>query len=165
MFLKEFFYFQKSDRKVILTLLLLATLAILTFWLIGSQEKKTQLTAADSLMIEQSFYNSRNYDRKQVYYQTEKQTTKLFPFDPNTADSTQLLRLGLSPWQVRNIYKYRAKGGIYRKPSDFARLYGLTIKQFKEMEPYIQISVDYQPAASLFKEEQEQYVRDTVRHI
>ena len=49
-----------------------------------------------------------------------------FCFDPNTADSTQLLRLGLQPWQVRNIYRYRARGGIYRTREDFARLYGLT---------------------------------------
>ena len=52
-------------------------------------------------------------------------------------------------WQVRNIYKYRAKGGIYRQKEDFAKLYGLTVKQYRELEPYIQISSDYQPAAML----------------
>lgn len=72
-----------------------------------------------------------------------------FPFDPNTADSTELLRLGLRPWQVRNIYKYRARGGIYRRKEDFARLYGLTVKDYRRLEPYIRISSDYQPAATL----------------
>ena len=76
-----------------------------------------------------------------------------FYFDPNTADSSQLLRLGLQPWQVRNIYRYRAKGGIYRRKEDFARLYGLTVKDYRRLEPYIRISADYQPAASLFKNE------------
>jgi DNA uptake protein ComE-like DNA-binding protein len=75
-----------------------------------------------------------------------------FPFDPNTADSTQLRRLGLQNWQIRNIYKFRAAGGIYRKPLDFARLYGLTVKEYRELEPYIRISSDYQPAATLVKE-------------
>ena len=70
-----------------------------------------------------------------------------FRFDPNTADSTQLLRLGLSAWQVRSIYRYRAKGGVYRQPADFARLYGLTLKQYRELEPYITIGSDYRPAA------------------
>lgn len=64
---------------------------------------------------------------------------ELFYFDPNTADSTQLLRLGLQPWQVRSIYKYRSKGGRYRQPSDFAQLYGLTLKQYRRLEPYIRI--------------------------
>lgn len=72
-----------------------------------------------------------------------------FYFDPNTADSTQLLRLGLQPWQVRNIYRYRAKGGVYRKKEDFARLYGLTVKDYRRLEPYIRISEDYLPASTL----------------
>lgn len=71
-----------------------------------------------------------------------------FYFDPNTADSTQLLRLGLQPWQVRNIYRYRAKGGVYRKKEDFARLYGLTVKDYRRLEPYIRISEDYLPAST-----------------
>jgi DNA uptake protein ComE-like DNA-binding protein len=53
---------------------------------------------------------------------------------------------------VRNIYKYRAAGGIYRKPTDFAKLYGLTVKQYRELEPYIRISSDYLPAATLVNE-------------
>lgn len=75
-----------------------------------------------------------------------------FYFDPNTADSTQLLRLGLQPWQVRNIYRYRAKGGVYRKKEDFARLYGLTVKDYRRLEPYIRISEDYLPASTLVGE-------------
>ena len=66
-----------------------------------------------------------------------------FAFDPNTADSTQLLRLGLKPWQVRSIYRYRAKGGVFSEPADFARVYGLTLKQYRELEPYIRIGRDY----------------------
>lgn len=65
---------------------------------------------------------------------------ELFPFDPNTADSTTLLRLGLKPWQVRSIYRYRAKGGRYYKREDFARMYGLTLEQYRRLEPYIQIA-------------------------
>lgn len=83
------------------------------------------------------------------YYAVPSHAVERFPFDPNTADSTQLLRLGLQPWQVRNIYKYRAHGGIYRKKEDFAQLYGLTVKQYRELEPYIRISKDYLPASTL----------------
>ncbi len=71
-----------------------------------------------------------------------------FPFDPNTADSTELLALGLEPWQVRNIYKYRAKGGVFRKKEDFGRVYGLTNKQYRDLAPLIRIGSDYQPYTS-----------------
>lgn len=51
---------------------------------------------------------------------------------------------------MRSIYRYRAKGGIFRQPSDFARLYGLTRKQYRELRPYIRISPDYLPAADYY---------------
>ena len=61
------------------------------------------------------------------------------PFDPNTADSATLLRMGLYPWQIRNVMKYRARGGYYRQKEDFAQLYGLEIDQYRKLEPYIRI--------------------------
>ena len=73
----------------------------------------------------------------------------LFPFDPNTATAEELQQLGLAPFQVRNIIKYRSKGGVYRSPMDFARLYGLTRKQYRALEPYITIGDDYEPASTL----------------
>ena len=63
---------------------------------------------------------------------------------------------------MRNIYTYRARGGVYRKKEDFARLYGLTVKDYHRLEPYIRISSDYQPAATLVKEERKE--RDTLRY-
>ena len=157
---REFFYLQKSDRKVILALLCVAVVALLVFFLADGESTTALPTADDSLdtaapMAEDTMRTPR-------YYQVEGRRAELFPFDPNTADSTQLLRLGLQPWQVRNIYKYRAAGGIYRRPADFARLYGLTVGQYRRLEPYIRISADYQPASTLV--ETPTHERDTLRY-
>ena len=76
-------------------------------------------------------------EKHPLYYKVEGIVHELFPFDPNTADSTQLLKLGLQSWQVRSIYRFRAKGGIFREKTDFARLYGLTKKQYEVLAPYI----------------------------
>ena len=67
-----------------------------------------------------------------------------FPFDPNTADSTTLLRLGLSPWQVRSIYRYRAKHGRYHTPEDFMRVPNLTNEQWERLKSYIRIAPQFQ---------------------
>lgn len=67
-----------------------------------------------------------------------------FLFDPNEADSTQLLRLGLAPFQVRSIYRYRAKGGRYSTKDDFRRVYRLTNEQWEHLEPLIRIAKKYQ---------------------
>lgn len=78
-----------------------------------------------------------------IYAEKERQVES-FPFDPNTADSTTLLRLGLSPWQVRSIYRYRAKHGRYHKVEDFMRLPGLTNEQWERLKPCIRIAKEFQ---------------------
>jgi len=74
----------------------------------------------------------------------KEQPFETFLFDPNTADSTTLLRLGLSPWQVRSIYRYRAKHGRYHKPEDFKRVPGMTNEQWERLKDYIQIAKRFQ---------------------
>lgn len=60
-------------------------------------------------------------------------------FDPNTADSTTLVHLGLKPWQASNMLKYRAKGGRYREAEDLKRLYGMTDSMYLALLPYVVI--------------------------
>ena len=166
---KEFFYFQKSDRSVLIVLLVLAVIVSVLLYGVGGTNETTTLDSTfvhsrnermvDSATLfmreKHSFKKEGNENQEKEYYYVEEEIVERFAFDPNTADSTTLLRLGLKLWQVRNIYKYRAKGGIYREPKDFARLYGLTVKQYRELEPYIRISNDYQPAATLFAHEKQ----------
>ena len=48
-------------------------------------------------------------------------SVEAFPFNPNTADSTTLLRLGLKPWQIKNLMAYRRAGGRCLQPDGWAR--------------------------------------------
>lgn len=79
-----------------------------------------------------------NNPGKRTYSQKER-TYILFEFDPNTADSLTLSRLGLRSYVVRNLIKYRNKGGRFRKKDDLARIYGLNEADYKQLEPYIAI--------------------------
>ena len=150
----------RNDRRVMLAALVVALVATVALLVTGNDDATTAANAVrkDSTAVQRS-----HQSRQQPYYQTSQRPAETFPFDPNTADSTQLLRLGLQPWQVRNIYKYRAHGGVYRRKEDFARLYGLTVKDYRRLEPYIRISNDYQPAATLVGEAP-RAVRDTLRY-
>ena len=161
--IKEFFYFPKSDRRVIMFLLVVIVLSVIFIGVTDNGGMSSQLAKTDSLKTDTVTYEKTARRQRHYVYNVETAPRELFAFDPNTADSTQLLRLGLQPWQVQNIYKYRAKGGVYRKPSDFARLYGLTAKQYRELLPYIRISDDYRPAAELYgNADEKKYERDTV---
>ena len=61
-------------------------------------------------------------------------------FDPNTVDSSTLVHLGLKPWQAKNMMKYRAAGGQYRKAEDLKKLYGMTDSMYQALAPYIRIA-------------------------
>lgn len=144
----------KDDRRAILLLIGVILACFITFpyidrccsWFLGDGK-------SDSI----SLRNERKQNNASPYYAVDEKESELFPFDPNTADSTQLLRLGLQPWQVKNIYKYRAAGGRYRKPTDFARLYGLTLEQYERLAPYINIKKEVM-AADVYAKSTNDYV-------
>lgn len=149
-------------------MIFLLAVVVLSAVVVGIMDKggmSSQLARTDSLTADSSIRKAAVHRGVQYIYNVETVRRKLSAFDPNTADSTLLLSLGLQPWQVRSIYRYRAKGGIYRQPSDFARLYGLTVKQYKELLPYIHISDEYKPAAEVYgRTDAVRSGRDTLRY-
>lgn len=62
-----------------------------------------------------------------------------FPFDPNTVSVEDLKRLGFSQKQAASIENYRAKGGRFRRKSDFAKSYVVADSVYRRLEPYIVI--------------------------
>ena len=151
--MKRFFYLQKSDRKILVALLVVVAVALMVLWLTGSwsdtSSYKVRGTSYETRGERKEGSQERRKGERPIDEGGEERQTALFDFDPNTADSTALLKLGLERWQVRNIYRYRRAGGIYRRPEDFARLYGLTVGQYRRLEPHIRIGRDYRPAAEL----------------
>lgn len=144
--LKSIFYLHRSDRKVFLVLLFFIAICFGFIIIVGNNTTTTADATNDSVKVQKrsSFSN-----KEQLPEVITAEGNHLFTFDPNTASAEQLQQLGLAPYQVRNIIKYRSKGGVYRSPMDFARLYGLTRKQYRELEPYITIGDDYEPASTL----------------
>ena len=157
--LKDFFYLQRNDRQAIMVLLGIVIVCITLVIVVGMLSPSSdgsfhnypvRSDKATSTNERNATSKDNAYEKEHLYYKVDGVPHELFAFDPNTADSAQLLRLGLQPWQVRSIYRYRAKGGIFREPSDFARLYGLTKKQYEVLAPYIIIGEDYRPASDYY---------------
>ena len=160
--LRDFFYMTKSDRRIIMSMVVLIGVAVGVIFLAGGKDK-----IPDSTTVSQTnAFSPVDSVASEVQEAPLVSSTpiELFTFDPNTADSTALLRLGLARWQVRNIYKYRAAGGVYRTKEDFAKLYGLTVKQYRELEPYITIGADFLPASTLFADRKTERANATERH-
>lgn len=125
----------------ILALLAIATLVVLR--VLQSDEEPTPTIVNDS--IRHSFAQHQAHQDSLRRAQYKKQYAHdtiaicLQTFDPNTADSSTLVHLGLRPWQASNMIKYRAKGGRYRSAKDLKKLYGMSDSLYQTLLPYIQI--------------------------
>ena len=141
---KDFFYFSLSERRAIYVLLvLIAVLIIAIIWTPTSGVQSVyDVAEADSLVLKLKQKEERKSFSKNERIQGTVPTA-LDPFEPNLADSIELLRLGLPSYVVNNVIKYRQKGGRFSTPESFARIYGLTEEKFKELKPYIYISKDF----------------------
>ena len=104
-----------SDRLILVFVLVLGLTVAAVAWLVGRQPVETAFTETDSMLFaRKTTGGGRSKARKQFTYRQDYVAAKPFAFDPNTADSTELLRLGLKPWQVRNIYNWWASASRYR---------------------------------------------------
>jgi len=164
--MRNIFYIHRNDRRIMALSIVVLLAAACVVLLVGKGGDGASVATPDSVgMAAKDRYIYVGESTSHVCYSVEGRQTELFPFDPNTADSTALLRLGLQEWQVRSVYKYRSHGGIYRTKEDFARLYGLTAGQYRELEPYIRISDDCRPAAEMVATGHKNlHVRDTVKY-
>ena len=146
---RDFFFYTRNQRRGIL-LLVAAIVAVWTvnWWLRPAERSFPQTDAAymDSLMADyKDFLASVKYQdsiQEQRFKSQDKPANRpeLRPFDPNEADSAQLRRIGLPGWMARNVVRYRQKGGVFRKPEDFRRIYGMTDERFEMLRPYIRIA-------------------------
>ena len=133
--------FSKSDRRGLLVLEYLAILILVLMWAFSNKKSEGAGDGAaasqDSLSVGSRSW--RNKPSKTYTYAVPEVPVESFPFDPNTADSTTLLRLGLAPWQVQAIYRYRAKHGRYHSAEDFKRLPGMTAELWERLGKYVEI--------------------------
>lgn len=141
---KDFFYFSRSERQGIIILVVLI-IAVCTYtWFMPARDTGEIKDDPEFEKEYEAFITSvheikstEKASRMKPAYQKRK--VLLAPFDPNTADSITFLDLGLPPWMAGNILRYRAKGGQFRKPEDFRKIYGLTEDQYNALSPYISI--------------------------
>lgn len=151
--LKEYLYFTASERRGLLVLgvLLLLLLFLSLGWFYPDERLLTPAECdeqAASVAACEAFWASVHKDEP-ASYATEKSRravadtpVELTFFDPNKADSADFCRLGLPSWMARNILRYRRKGGVFRKPEDFRKVYGLTDVQYRTLLPFITIASD-----------------------
>ena len=81
----------------------------------------------------------RSPDAVRIREKASPRRVESFRFNPNTVSLEDLMRLGFSEKQAQSILNYRAKGGRFRRPADFAKSYVVADSVFDRLEPYIDI--------------------------
>lgn len=103
MFLKGFFYMPRSDRRTFTFLCTLILFAVILMGIVSNMDDTSNKIDTPEKAVKTKAERYESKEAKDEAMDENKIGSKLFYFDPNTADSTQLLQLGLRPWQVRNI--------------------------------------------------------------
>lgn len=139
---KDFFYFSRTERLGIVILIALIVLLVLLFWCVPMRESTSDKDK--TFQKEYATFMASLQERKQkreAAYKSRFPSRQivLAPFDPNTTDSVGFVTLGLPPWMASNILRYRAKGGKFRQPEAFKKVYGLTDAQYTTLLPFITI--------------------------
>ena len=165
MSLKQKYHITRSEQRAFGVLLIVVLLIIAgRWWFSGRGNAENDKISEDDRKELAAFEESLRADNLQrAARRKQPAAAELFPFNPNEADSATLLRVGLKPWQVRNLLKYRRKGGRWRSADDFRRLYGLTEEEFQRLRPYIMIPPITEENANCFAKESGR--RDSLRRI
>lgn len=148
---KDFLYYTKTERQgiIVLVVLILGVYAAPKLFSFFTRTEDTDCKENEKFDKEyndfiSSLRETKPHQKSGPSFQSSPQREiKLAIFDPNTADSTTLLSLGLPSRMVKNILHYRNKQGKFRYPEDFRKIYGLTEEQYRTLYPYIQITKDF----------------------
>lgn len=146
---KDFFYYSKPERRVILLLcsILLGMAGVYVYLsYCNSTSEEIIVEESDEIASFMAHLKEKEKTRKAYSYASRQKAPEvviLKPFDPNTADSATFRQLGLPAFMAQNVLKYRAKGGVFRTPASFSKIYGMTEEQFSTLLPYIEIGTQF----------------------
>ncbi|RLD67379.1 MAG: hypothetical protein DRI84_02590 [Bacteroidetes bacterium] len=147
---KEFFSFNKAERRGVFVLLILIMI-LLIYRVFGPFTVSRMVDQSEFDYEVANFLKSTekpNVQEKQKEFRKKKSTNskkqivlQLHPFDPNLMTHRQWLEMGLSERQARTIEKYKSKGGRFREPEDFKKMYCITETEYEKLSPYIIINI------------------------
>ena len=149
--LKEYFTFTLKERIAILLLLGLILFVFFLPQLIPPRSLKPDPKEIEAFhnLARKIHGDSTNSIQDQQYSQFELMEpsrenavseSSLFPFDPNTATFNQWKKLGVREKTIKTIQNYLSKGGIFHKPEDLKKIYGLRELDYIRLEPFIRIA-------------------------
>ncbi len=144
-FLKDYFTFNKRERRgiFILILIIIFLIFLLNIPLFFPSENESSFSRFEKEIDE--FSESvdsvpdlpENSEKKGVGNYTEK-----FFFNPNHLPAKDWVKLGLTEKQAEAVKKFEEAGGSFSKKEDLKKIYVISQPFYNSVEPFIKIPVD-----------------------
>lgn len=151
--IKDYFTFNKSERRGLLVLCILIVLLIMFNFFaprfVARQKydsSRFEREVAEYLKTQEVISKKpKTFQKKDPFnvfdanLSAVEQKLSPFVFDPNTLPYEGFVEMGFTEKQALTISKYRAKGGRFRKKEDFKKIYSISDKEYTVLEPFIEI--------------------------
>ena len=160
---KDFFYYSRSERRAVFVLLVLIAAMLGIMVVIPDEQNRLSGDSVSQDTLRTVHKEQVPGKKLNAMPHSAAIAVKLYPFDPNRVDSVGMLRLGLSSFVVRNVLKYRQKGGRFSTADDFSRIYGLADQTFETLKPYIRITEKRRTTKKEVFRQKLQEKKDTMR--
>jgi len=139
--LKDYLLFSKKERiGIAIVLLLIGLFLYLPSWV---KPRIQVLQHEDTAWLNGLFEVEKTSFKNNEKSNSKKTTIKpsYFYFDPNIATEDQFLLLGLTSKNAQTIIRYRSKGGQFRAPKDFLKIWGIEPAVAEALIPFIRITL------------------------
>jgi len=75
---------------------------------------------------------------------TKARVNVYFRFDPNSATTAELIRLGFGERLAQRIENYRKKGGVFKAKQDLLKIYGMDTAQYQRLASFVVIAKNFE---------------------
>lgn len=131
----DYFIFSKKEKRGLWVLGILLTISFTWSGLLSYRNPRISNQQKQWSQKQNESLGKRTFDSKAL----TSLPASFFIFDPNSIDSQQALKLGMSSRQAKTLLKYRSRGGKFYKKEDIFKLYGMDSILANALVPFIQI--------------------------
>lgn len=143
-FLRDYFTYSRGERTSIVILLIIIIILITANFILPVIITRQEFNYSvfekeleDFKKTLQPVIKQENNNSGAKGKSNKSENTRVFKFNPNTADASDLENLGFSERVIENIVKYRIKGGIFYKKTDLLKIYGIDTTLYFRLAPYV----------------------------
>lgn len=148
-FIKDYLSFSRKERNGIILLFAIIIIIIIAYILLPLININQEFNLSEYENEIENFERSLEPVTKKKLYNpgikpgmTDYNRPPLFRFNPNTAKTDDLKKLGFKQNVISNIVKYRNKGGCFYRKEDLLKIYGIDTSLFYRLVPYIYLNIN-----------------------